>query len=188
MLFRSNEQLRAIQLPADPDPVYFPSVEAFEQDETNYRTLLPNRVDSITGLPIPNPVGRNTQDFQCRITNNIGSPNGLDPNAVMPYNGGVQVQYGVALNPLSLTANGTDQITTTFSTPHGLNTNDQIAVGGLSNSLAGGFFSIATDNPMTFTYQTLRAVPAGGLLTGTTRMVTCLVGLPMGTVRIPQVP
>lgn len=183
-----QEQLRAIQLPADPVPVYFPSVEQFEQDETNYRTLVPNRTDPVTGLPIPNPVGRNTEDFQCRITQPIGVPNGLDQNAVMPYNGAVQRAYGVLLSPLSIIANGTDQIAVTFSQAHGLATNDQIAVEGLTQPDATGFYSVMVQSPMAFTYQTYSAIPTGSLMTGTTRMVTALVGLPYGVIRVPQVP
>jgi hypothetical protein len=38
-----QEQLRAIQLPADPVPVWQPRVENFEQDETDYRSTLPTQ-------------------------------------------------------------------------------------------------------------------------------------------------
>lgn len=183
-----QEQLRAIQLPADPTPVYFPSVEAFEQDETNYRTLVPGTVDPVTGIPVPNQTGRITEDLQCRITNPIGAPVGLDQNAVMPYNGAIQKAFGVVLSPLSITANGTDQVSVTFSQAHGLCTNDQISVEGLADPLACGFFSVIVSSPMAFTYQTYNDIASGPLLTATTRMVTALVGLPYGTVRIPQVP
>lgn len=182
-----QEQLRAIQLPADPVPVYFPSVENFESAEANFRTLVPNRIDPVTGLPIANPVGRNTEDFQCRITQPTGRPDGLEQNAVMPYNGSVQKAFGVILSPLSIIANGTDQISVTFSQPHGLTTNDQISVEGLSNKRATGMYSVIVSTPMAFVYHTYSAIPSGPLLTGTTRMITCLVGLPLGSVRIPQV-
>lgn len=182
-----QEQLRAIQLPADPVPVYFPSVENFEAAETNYRTLVPGTVDPVTGIPIPNTTTRITEDYQSRITQPIGAPNGLVQAGVMPYNGAVQKAFGVQLSPLSIIANGSDQVSVTFSQAHGLSTNDQISVDGLSNPLAAGFFSVIVSTPMAFTYQTYSAIDAGPLLTATTRMVTCLVGLPYGTVRIPQV-
>lgn len=183
-----QEQLRAIALPADPTPIYFPSVEAFEQDETNCRAI-PGccETDPISGLPRPSANLRITEDLQNRITQPIGAPDGLDQNAVMPYNGATQKPYGVPLYPLSIIANGTDQISVTFLQAHGLNMNDQIAVQGVANRLAAGFFSVVVSTPMAFTYQTYDLVPAGPLLTATTRMVTCLVGLPYGSVRIPQV-
>lgn len=186
-----QEQLRAIQLPADPVPIYFPSVEDFEADETNYRTTIPGcpgTNDPISGLPRPSTTKRITQDYQNRITQPIGVPNGLVQNGVMPFNGANQKAYGVPLSPLSITANGTDQITCTFSQAHGLATNDQIAVQGLTTPLASGFYSVIVQSAMAFTYQTYSPVPSGGLLTPTTRMITCLVGLPYGSVRIPQTP
>lgn len=182
-----QQQLRAIQLPADPTPVYFPSVEPFEEDEINYRTTLPVVIDPVSGLPRQQTNKRITQDWQYRITQPIGRPDGLIQTGVMPYNGAVQKAYGVQLSPLSLTANGTITVTATFSSAHGLNTNDQIAVEGLTNPLATGFYSVIVTNPMTFIYQTASIIAAGSLLTGTTRLVTCLVGLPYGSVRIPQV-
>lgn len=182
-----QEQLRAIQLPADPVPIYFPSVEDFATDETNYRVTVPQSFDPISGIPLPPNDYRVTQDSSNRITQPTGSPSGLDQNAVMPYNGATQQAYGIALSPLSLTSNGTETVTATFSSPHGLSTNDQIAVQGLSNALAAGFFSVTVLTAMAFTYQTLSDVPAASLLTPTTRMVTVLVGLPYGVTQIPQV-
>jgi hypothetical protein len=180
-------QLRAIQLPADPVPVFQPRVENFTAAETNYRITVPGSVDFITNIPKPSDDFRVTMDCQNRVTQEIGAPRGLDQNAVMPYNGAIQKHFGVVLSPLSLTANGTATITATFSAAHGLQTNDQIAVEGLANSAAAGFFSVTVSNPMTFTYMTNVNVVAGGLLTGTTRMITVLVGLPLGDDQIPQV-
>jgi hypothetical protein len=182
-----QEQLRAIQLPADPTPVYFPSVEQFTAAETNYRITVPGCVDPITNIPRPSDDFRVTMDCQNRVTQEIGAPRGLDQNAVMPYNGAIQKHFGVVLSPLSLTANGTATVTATFSAAHGLCTNDQIAVEGLTNAAAAGFFSVTVPNPMMFTYMTNVNVAAGGLLTGTTRMITVLVGLPLGDDQIPQV-
>lgn len=181
-----QEQLRAIQLPADPTPVFQPRVEQFASLESNRRTLVPNCTDPITGLPIPNTTGRDTENWQTRVTQETGAPDGLDANAVMPYNGAVQRHYGVVLFPLSITSNGTATVTCTFSAAHGLNTGDQIAVEGVSNPLAAGFFSVTVLTAMAFTYETYDNVPAAGLLTGTTRVITCLVGLPYGACQIPQ--
>lgn len=182
-----QEQLRAIQLPADPTPIYFPSVEDFVAAETNYRTVGEGTVDPRTGIPVPSTDYRVTQDCQNRITQEIGAPTGFIQNAVMPYNGAIQKQFGVLLSPLSATANGSATVTATFSSPHGLVTNDQIAVEGLSSREANGFFSVTVLTAMAFTYATYSDIPAAPLLTGTTRMITCLVGLPYGTKTIPQV-
>lgn len=182
-----TEQLRSISIPADPTPVYFPSVEQFTAAETNYRITVPGCVDPITNIPRPSDDFRVTMDCQNRVTQEIGAPRGLDQNAVMPYNGAIQRKFGVVLSPLSLTTNGTATVTATFSAAHGLCTNDQIAVEGLTNAAAAGFFSVTVPNPMMFTYMTNVNVAAGGLLTGTTRMITVLVGLPLGDDQIPQV-
>lgn len=182
-----NEQLRAINLPADPTPVYFPSVENFAALEANTRNLIPTQTDPITGLPRAPNQFRITQNLQTRITQETGAPDGLDANAVMPYNGAVQRHYGVVLSPLSITSNGTATVTCTFSSAHELCTGDQIAVEGVSNSLAAGFFTVTVVSAMALTYETYSNVPAAGLLTPTTRVITCLVGLPYGTLQIPQV-
>jgi hypothetical protein len=182
-----QEQLRSITIPADPTPVYYPSVEDFAAAETNYRITVPGTVDFVTNIPKPSDDFRVTMDCQNRVTQEIGAPRGLDQNAVMPYNGAVQRAYGVVLSPLSLTSNGTAAVTATFSAAHGLCTNDQIAIEGLTNPLAAGFFSVTVSNPMTFTYMTNVNVAAASLLTGTSRMITVLVGLPYGDEQIPQV-
>lgn len=149
-------QLRAIQLPADPVPVWQPRPENFFADEVD-------------------------------ANQPIGIPTGLDINAVMPYDGVVQKSFGVPIQVLSVIANGTTTIFVTCSAPHGLNNDDQIAVQGLTDRNACGFFSVIMFTPMVFTYATANAIAAGSLLTGTTRMITCLVGLPRGSAQIPQV-
>ena len=136
-----QEQLRAITLPADPVPVYFPSVENFEQAETDYRSLVPGTVDPLTGIPIPSTTLRVTEDCENRITQPVGAPVGLEQAAVMPYNGAVQKAFGVPLALLSVTSNGTATVNVTCSKPHGLQTNGQISANGLASSEACGFFS-----------------------------------------------
>lgn len=152
-----QEQLRAITLPADPVPVWQPRPENFDADEIPYNT------------------------------GPIGVPTGLDQNAVMPYDGVVQKAFGVLLPVLSVTSNGTTTIYVTCSAPHNLINDNQIAVQGLTDRNACGFFSIVMYTPIAFIYTTANPVAAGSLLTGTTRMITCLVGLPRGSAQIPQV-
>lgn len=117
----------------------------------------------------------------------IGIPTGLDQNAVMPYNGAIQKAFGVPLSVLSVISNGTTTIFVSCSLPHNLNNNDQIAVQGLSDRNACGFFSVTMFTAVVFTYTTANAITAASLLTPTTRMITALVGLPRGSTQVPQV-
>jgi hypothetical protein len=162
-----QEQLRAIQLPADPVPVWQPRVEQFESAETDYRTTLPIPTDPITGLPIPAQTAlRVTQDGQNRIPQEIGCPEGLIQNAVMPYNGGTQQAFAVPLAILSVTANGTATVSVTCSKPHGLTTNGQISAEGLT--AANGFHSVTVLTATAFTYLVAYNIPAGSLLSAST--------------------
>lgn len=180
-----QEQLRAIVLPADPTPVYFPSVEQFEQDETDYRSLAEVTTDPRTGIPIPSTTLRVTEDCENRITQPIGAPEGLSQKAVMPYNPAVQRHFAVPLSILSVTSNGTATITATCSRPHHLQTGDQISAAGLS--AANGFYTVVAVNPMVLTWTTVANIPATSLLTSTSRIVTALVGVPYGSAVIPPV-
>ena len=112
-----------------------------------------------------------------------GAPVGLDPNAVMPLNNGVT--YGRPLSLLSVTANGTTTVSVTCDVAHGLTTNNQVSVEGLTDAAAAGFFSVNVTSAMAFTYITGDAVAAGALLTPTTIIKTALVGLPYGYTTIP---
>jgi hypothetical protein len=151
-----QQQLRAIQLPADPVPVWQPRVENF----------LAAEVDS---------------------NQPIGVPTGLDINAVMPYDGVVQKPFALPLSLLSVISNGTTTIFVTCSAPHNLSNDDQIAVQGLSDRNACGFFSVVMYTATSFIYTTGNAIATASLLTPTTRMITCLVGIPLGSTQIPQV-
>lgn len=180
-----QEQLRAIVVPADPVPIDQPRTQDFAQAETNYQTITePSAIDPVTGIPIPGKTTLVTQDGQSLLTQAIGVPADIDQNAVMPLDG--KTAYRVRLYPLSVTALGTDQIAVTFSAPHGLATNDQIVVEGLSNANATGAYSITVTTATAFTYQTNLAIPAGALLTGTTLMVTANIGMPYGFDQLPQ--
>lgn len=178
-------QLRAIVLPADPVPIQNPRVQDYAAAETDYMTTSAATVyDPVTGIPIPSTTVITTESGEPMTTQPIGPPVGLDQNAVMPLYG--TTAYRVNLNPLSVTANGTTVITVTCPAAHGLSTNDQIAVEGLTNNAADGFYSITVTTATAFTYEVTNAIPAGGLLQSTTLMVTALVGLPYGYTQIPQ--
>ena len=180
-----QNQLRAIVLPADPVPILNPRVQDYVAAETdNIAINAPTVTDFWTGIPMPSTTNVVTQSGQNLTTQPIGQPTGLDQNAVMPlFN---QTHYRVVLSPLSISSQtGTSTITVTFSSAHGLNTNDQIAVQGLTNNKADGFYSVTVTTATAFTYQTNNDIPAGGLLQGTTLMVTALVGLPYNYNQIP---
>ena len=180
-----QEQQRAIVVPADPVPIIQPRVQDFVQAETDYQTIssIPT-IDPTTGIPIQGTTTLVTEDGQNLLTQPIGIPADLDQGAVMPLYG--TTAYRVNLNPLSVTSFGTDQITVTCSSAHGLSTNDQIVVEGLSNIHANGAYSITVTTATAFTYQTNVAIPAAALLTGTTLMVTANIGMPYGFDKLPQ--
>lgn len=181
-----QEQLRAIVLPADPMPVVQPRVQDYLQTETDYHTVTaPPTIDPVTGIPIPGTTTFITSDGSMRTELPLGIPDDIDINAVQPLYG--KQHYGVQLQLLSVLANGSDQITVTCRVPHGLSTNDQIIVQGLSNRNACGAYSVTVTTATAFTYQTIQVIPAGALLTGSTRMVTALIGLPRGYNQIPGV-
>jgi hypothetical protein len=183
-----QQQLRAITLPPDPVPVYFPSVENFDAAETDYRTVaFAPILDPITGIPIIPEVLRVTQDCENRITIPYGEPSGLEQNAIMPLQvdaygktGGVPTAYGVVLPVLSVFASGFT-VTVTCSSVHNLQPGYQVSVEGLSNG--NGFFSVQVPTATVFTYQTAQPVTAN--MTTTTRMCTANVGLPRGSETFP---
>lgn len=180
-----QEQRRAIVVPADPMPIMQPRVQDFAQAETNYQTITqPATIDPTTGIPIPINTTLATQNGQNLLTQQVGIPADIDQNAVMPLEG--KTHYRVKLYPLSVSSIGTDQITVTFSAPHGLSTNNQIVVEGLSNTHATGAYSITVTTATAFTYQTNTVIPAGALLTGSTLMVTADIGMPYGFDQLPQ--
>ena len=180
-----QDQLRAIVVPADPIPIMQARVQDFSQAETDNQTVTaPPIIDPTTGIPIPVNVTLVAEDGENLLTQQSGPPTGLTQGAVMPLVG--KEHFSVKLNPLSISAVGTDQIAVTFSSAHGLVTDAQISVEGLSNPEACGFYSITVTTATAFTYQTNKAIPAASLLTGTTNMVTALVGLPYGFTQIPQ--
>lgn len=180
-----QEQLRAIVVPADPVPIIQPRTQDFAQAETNYQTIssIPS-IDPTTGIPIPGTTTLVTEDGKNLLTQPVGIPAETDQSAVMPLY--QQTAYRVQLDPLSVSSLGTDQIAVTFTTPHGLTTNDQIVVQGLANVNANGAYSVTVTTATAFTYQTNVAIPAAALLTGSTLMVTANIGMPYGFDQLPQ--
>lgn len=180
---KPQEQLRSIVIPPDPMPVINARPEWFIADETDNRSLAGYTTDPTIGIPVPNPNTRATQDGNSRITQPIGEPRGFDANAVMP-NSVTNVAYGVPLQALSIIASGTTTIQVTCSSPHGLSTNAQVAIEGVTQE-AAGLFSVTVVSATAFTYQTTQPVKAGSLLTSTSRVITALVGLPYGADQVP---
>lgn len=185
-----SEQLRALTLPADPIPVRLALPEPFLQDETSYMSLANYTIDPTTGIPIYSTTNMATVGGVSMTPAPYGLPVGLIQNAVMPQQvvNGVVTAYGEVLPVLSLTADGSTTITATCSAPHGQVTNNQVSVEGITNASATGFYSITVTTATVFTYQTYAPVAAGALITATTRIITCLIGLPLGYTTIPPTP
>lgn len=186
-----QEQLRAIVIPADPVPIKFPLPEPFTSDEVSNSALFPSTTDPTTGIPIPFTTNVTTVGGTNVNPEPIGRPVGLFQQSIPPLQtvgGGPAQHFDVVVPVLSVTANGTDTINVTCSAPHGLATNAQVSVLGLSTALASGFYSVVVTTATAFTYQVYsQSIPAGSLLTSDTRIVTTLIGLPLGWSTIPQV-
>ena len=185
-----QEQLRAIVLPADPVPIYYPSPEDFANAEEDFRAVSsPPVIDLRTGLPLPQNDLRVTQDCNNRVTQPFGQNDGLNANAVMPLalNQGLPTEYGVPLSLLSVTGNGTATVTVTCSKVHNLQPNAQVSVEGLSVASACGFYSVTPTTATQLTYQTFGATPQASMLTPTSRIITVTVGLPLGFDAIPKI-
>ena len=170
-LDKVQDQLRAIVLPIDPEPIMNARVQDFEGAETDFRAVaFAPTVDPRTGIPVYADDLRVTQDCQNRTTIPYGEPTGLDQNAIMPLQlspQNIPTAYGVVLPVLSVSASGTT-VTVTCSAVHNLQPNDQISVLGLT--AGNGFYSVAVPTATVFTYQT--AQPVSPALTSGTRIVT----------------
>ena len=180
-----QEQLRAITLPADPVPIYFPSIENFAQDETDYHTVNAVPTTDSIGLPVPPSTLLVTEDCLNVVQTPIGQPVGLNQTAIMPWNG--VAQYGVALPLNAINGAGTTIVTVICSAAHNLSTNSQVSIEGLNVAAATGFYSVTVTTANSFTYQTLTPIPAQSLLTAYTLVWTANVGVPYGNAQIPAV-
>jgi hypothetical protein len=212
-----QEQLRAIVLPADPAPIYWPSVEDFAGDETNYRATIP--VPGTRGLvTVPGGQAIDLPGGQGLLTPGGGTPAPVDPITGLP----------IPATTLRVTQDCQNRITQPIGCPDGLiqdavmpyNGGVQKAFGvplsvlsvvangtatvvvtcskvhGLQPnnqisaaglSAANGFYSVKVLTATAFSYMTAYDIPAGSLLTPTARIVTALVGLPRGSETIPKV-
>jgi len=180
-----QEQLRAIILPADPVPIMNPRVQDFANDEIDYlSTNAPTVYDANTGIPVPSTTDITTESGNIITPQPTGAPLGLDQNAQMPLV--ANVAWNVTLPVISISSTGTNTVTVTCSKAHGLSTNAQVAVEGISNANASGFYSISVTTATAFTYTTNKAIPAGSLITGKTLVTTVNVGLPYNYDQIPQ--
>lgn len=180
-----QDQNRAIILPPDPDPTINARVEPFLYDETDYQTVTePPTIDFWTGIPIPGTTTLLAEDGQNLTTQPIGDPNGLTQSAIMPLLG--DMHYGVELDVLSVITDGTDVVRVSCRAPHGLVDNSQVALEGLANFGACGFYSVTILTATAFTYQVNDPIPTASLVQGGTRVWTAKVGLPRGYEQIPQ--
>jgi hypothetical protein len=186
-----TEQNRAIILPPDPVPIFYPSVEDFEYAENNYLAAsAPLVVDLKTGLPIPSTTLFITEDSQNQTVDPFGVPVGFNQDAVMPFNAAVIKPYGVPLQVLSVISNGSATVQVNCSAPHGLanvGLNSQVSIQGLAAPAACGFYSVTVVSATVFTYMCYGSIPAQSLLTPTTNIITALVGLPRGYAQIPKI-
>lgn len=181
-----QQQLRAIVVPADPVPIMNPRLQDFVNAETNYITAqTPTTYDAMTGIPVPNGDNLTTEDGINITMQPVGPPLGLAPGAVMPLNG--TVHFDIEISVSQIYSTGTNVITVVCSVAHGLSTNDQVSIYGTSNNQIMGFFSVTVTSSTEFTYEIIPFISAGIYLTDTTRVATCLVGLPFGYVKIPIV-
>jgi hypothetical protein len=180
-----QEQLRAIIVPADPTPIMNARTENFVDASTDDLTIVSATVtDPTTGIPIPSKVGITTEDGIDITAQPIGPPVGLQQAAIAPLQG--KTAYNVTLPVVSIYSGGTTIITVTCSAVHNLSTNDQVSVAGTSNKVADGFYSVTVTTATAFTYMVNSAIPAGSLLTSTSRIATAKVGIPYNYTQIPQ--
>jgi hypothetical protein len=181
-----QEQLRSITLPADPVPIFYPSVEDFQTAESDYRAIsAPTVYDPITGIPIPGTTLRITQDGSNRSLFPFGKPVGEIQSAMMTQL--IPVAFGSQLSLLSVISNGTATVTVTCSSAHGLVTDNQISVQGLADNTADGFYSVVVVSATVFTYMTYGDIAANSLLLPYTRMISVKLGLPRGFKTIPKI-
>ena len=180
-----QEQLRAIVLPADPVPIINPRVQDFANDESDYlSTNAPTVYDATTGIPVPSTTNITTETGAIITPQPIGAPLGLDQNAQMPMV--AAVTWGAELPVVAIFSIGTNTITVTCSAAHGLSTNSQVSVQGITNAKATGFYSITVTTATAFTYDANVVIPSESLITGNTLVITVNVGLPYDYTQIPQ--
>ena len=177
-------QNRAIIIPPDPVPIQNPRPELYQQAEVDYLTLTPGTVDPVTGIAIPNTTQMTTVGGSPMTKQPVGKPKGYVLDAQMPIVAGQK--FAVKLPIVALYSSGGVLIIATTSTPHGLSTNAQVGIAGVTSPGAAGVYSVTVTSPTQFTYQCAATVPAGSVLTAYTRAITMNMGLPYGMTQVPQ--
>ena len=191
-LDQPQEQLRAIVLPPDPQPIINARPPLYAESESDYMTQVTgSSIDPSTGIPVPSTttmatvLGQMMNKQPLGPTSNRRSNLGLDMGAQMPLVDAIK--WGQPIPFLSVMANGTDTIAVSCSAAHGLSTGAQMAVMGLSDPEANGFFNITVTSGTAFTYASNRPIVAGPLLTSNVQMVTANAGVPWNfNGQIPQ--
>lgn len=181
-----QQQLRAIVLPADPEPIINARPQDFVAASTDYHAVYsPPATNAATGIPIPGDILLVTEDCLNLTQSPVGTPHGLAQSAVMPWNG--TAPYGAELPVLAVNSDGSCIVTVICATPHGLQTNAQVSVEGVTVAAASGFYSVTATTATVFTYQTVVAIPAQSLLTSSTLIWTASIGAPYGYNQLPAV-
>lgn len=171
-----QNQLRAIVLPADPMPIINPRVEPWIADESNFRTTNQSPgIDPVTGLALPPTTYRITQSLDNRVSQQTGLPLGY-ANAV----------FTATLIPLSIISDGTTSVFVTCSAPHNMLDYQPVSILGSTNGAVDGLYSIVVTSATAFKYQIAAPVPAGGYLNSTTLVRVVDIGLPPGSLVVPQ--
>lgn len=190
-LDKPQENIRAIVIPADPTPIVNARIEDFVAASTDDLAFAEKTTDPTTGIPVPSTSviadnAGNNLVVQPIGPNPNGVGDGLTQQAAMPQF--ETTAYSVKLPVVSVQANGTTTITVTCSAAHGLSTGDAISALGLSNKAANGFYTVTVTTATALTYRIsqITPIPAGSLLTSTTRIVTAYVTVPYGFTQIPQ--
>jgi hypothetical protein len=194
-----QEQLRAITLPADPVPIVYARPELYSADSIDYIGIYPSTPDPQTGIPVVNQNVLGTDNTNDALMIQPLGPNatvnpqgllnpgiGLDAKAQMAF---VFDQHWAQPVPvLSMVAtDGTTILNVTCSAPHGLATGAQIAVDGVTNPQAWGFFNIIVVSPVRFSYATNAPMRGGSVMDSGTRVITANAGIPWGPTAIPKV-
>lgn len=179
-----QQQLRAIVLPADPEPIINPRTEPYFSDEVDVRQVSGyNTVNPITGIPVlggdqrvTTAGGLPTEDL--RVTQQTGAPSGsknqlpgTDPDAV-------------TYRPISgVSNNGTGLIRVTVNTTNGMRTGQQVIIQTVNGvpGANGNFVITVIDN----THIDLQNTAFAGSYIGGGYVIND-PSLPRGFTEIPQ--
>jgi hypothetical protein len=134
-------------------------------------------------LPIINARPEQFAPDEAPTGTNQGPPYGVNPLAQMPLVAGQQ--WAVPLSIVSVLSNGTTTITVNTNGPHGLSTNAQVSVQGLSNIKASAEASINVVTSTQFTYLVSSAIPTASLANINTRVIVLNAGLAYNQTTLP---